>query len=135
MKIWGSTRNVSNAFKTLEEIGLIKEFDGYYQTGMCKLYYYFVENEKLLIEHCKKHNIEKLSVKNGQEMSPKEKKEYQRRCEEVYTKEFKKKVKFKSNLTLKRPESVKPGQFKSDLLKCYMRTTQGLKYIRIWLMR
>ena len=44
LNIWGSEMNVSNAFSKLEEIGLIKEYIGYYQTGMCKLHCYFVEN-------------------------------------------------------------------------------------------
>ena len=127
LNIWGSSRNVSNAFERLEKIGLIKEYDGYYQTGMCKLYYYFVENEKLLIEHCKEYNIEKMSTKNVQELNPKEKKEYQRRCEEVYTKEFKEKVKFNSNLTLNRPASVKPEQFKKDLYEMLYENYPGFK--------
>jgi len=127
LNIWGSTRNVSNRFDELEEIGLIKVFDPHHQTGMCKLYYYFVENERLLIEHCKKYNIEKLLVKNVQELKDKKKKEYQKRCEEVYTKEFKEKVKFNSNLTLKKPNSVKPKQFESDLYEMLSENYPGLK--------
>lgn len=127
LNIWGSTRNVSNRFDELEKIGLIKVFDPHHQIGMCKLYYYFVENERLLIEHCKKYNIEKLLVKNVQELKDKKKKEYQRRCEEVYTKEFKEKVKFNSNLTLNKPNSVKPKQFESDLYEMLSENYPGLK--------
>lgn len=127
MNIWGSSRNVSNAFEALEKIGLIKEYDGYYQTGMCKLYYYFVENERLLIEHCKKYNIEKLSVKNVQELGKKEKKEYQIKCKETYTDDFRKSVLFKSRLNLKRPEEVKPEQFKKDLNEMLYENYQGFK--------
>ena len=131
LNIWGSTRNVSNAFERLEKIGLIKEYDSYYQTGMCKLYYYFVENEKLLIEHCKEYNIEKKIIKNVKELTDKEKREFQRRCEETYSDEFKAKVLFKSRssleLKLKRPNSVKPIQFKSDLYEMLYENYPGFK--------
>ena len=62
LNIWGSEQNVSNALSKLEEIGLIKEYDSYYQTGVCKLYYYFVENERLLIDYCKENDIPKMII-------------------------------------------------------------------------
>ena len=66
LNIWGSEQNVSNAFHKLEEIGLIREYIGYYQTGMCKLYCYFIENERLLINYCKENDIQKMLISNQQ---------------------------------------------------------------------
>jgi len=113
--VFGGPQNVSNALAKLEEIGLIKEYDSYYQTGICKLYCYFVENEKLMIEHCQNNNISKMEIKCRQILKSKQREEYQIRCEEVYSEEFKKKVTFKSRLNLKRPKGVKSEQFKKDL--------------------
>lgn len=127
LNIWGSEQNVSNALDKLEEIGLIKECDSYYQTGICKLYYYFVETERLLIDYCKKNDIPKLEILNRQVLSPKQKREYQQRCEDIYTDAFKKKVQFKSQLTLNRPKGVKPEQFKKDLYEMLYENYPGLK--------
>ena len=127
LNIWGSEQNVSNAFHKLEEIGLIKEYIGYYQTGMCKLYCYFVENERLLVDYCKDNNIPKMVIPNQQILTSKQTKEYKMRCEEVYTKAFKRRVRFKSRLTLKRPKEVKPAQFKRDLYEMLYENYPGFK--------
>ena len=66
---------MSNAFHKLEEIGLIKEYIGYYQTGMCKLYCYFVENERLLIDYCINNDISKMVIPNQQILTGKQVKE------------------------------------------------------------
>lgn len=127
LNIWGSEQNVSNAFKRLEEIGLIKEYSDYYQTGMCKLYCYFVENERLLIEYCKENSIPKMTIPNKQVLTKKQAREYQERCEEVYSDDFRKSVLFKSHLKLKRPKGVKPGQFKKDLCEMLCENYPGLR--------
>lgn len=127
LNIWGSEQNVSNAFTKLEEIGLIREYIGYYQTGMCKLYCYFVENERLLIDYCKHNDIQKIVIPNQQVLTKKQAKEYKMRCEEVYTKDFKKGVQFKSRLKLKRPKGVKPAQFKRDLCEMLYENYPGFK--------
>ena len=127
LNIWGSEQNVSNALAKLEEIGLIKEYIGYYQTGMCKLYCYFVENEHLLVEYCKNNNIPKMVIPNQQFLTSKQAKEYKVRCEEVYTEAFKKKVEFKARLSLKRPREVKPAQFKRDLYEMLYENYPGFK--------
>ena len=75
LNIWGSEQNVSNALNKLEEIGLIKEYSGYYQTGMCKLYCYFVENERLLIDYCRDNDIPKMVILNQQILTKKQIKE------------------------------------------------------------
>ena len=125
--IWGSSRNISNALKTLQEIGLIKIYSSYFQTGMCMLYCYYVENEKLLIEHCNSLGIPKIVPQNQQTLTSKQVKEYQKRCEEVYSDEFKKGVLFKSRLNLKRPSGVKPKQFVSDLYEMLYENYPGFK--------
>lgn len=127
MNIWGTEKNVSNALKELKAIGLIQEYDSYYQTGMCKLYCYFVENERLLIDYCQSNNIPKMVIKSQQVLSVKQRNEYQIRCEEVYSEDFKKRVLFKSRVTLKRPQSVKPGQFKKDLYEMLYENYPGFK--------
>ena len=127
LSIWGSEQNVSNALSKLEEIGLIKECNGYYQTGICKLYYYFVETERLLIEYCKEHGISKMIILNRQVLKPKQVQEYKQRCEEIYSDSFKKKVQFKSKLTLNRPKGVKPEQFKRDLYEMLYENYPGFK--------
>ena len=127
LNIWGSEQNVSNALSKLEEIGLIKECDSYYQTGICKLYYYFVENEHLLIDYCKKNDIPKMTILNRQVLSPKQTREYKQRCEDIYTNEFRKKVQFKSKLTLNRPKGVKPAQFKRDLYEMLYENYPGFR--------
>ena len=127
LNIWGSEQNVSNALNRLEEIGLIKEYSGYYQTGMCKLYCYFVENERLLIDYCRDNDIPKMVIPNQQILTEKQAKEYKRRCEEVYTEAFKKEVLFKSRLKLKRPRGVKPAQFKQDLCEMLYENYPGFK--------
>ena len=53
--------------------------------------------------------IPKFVIENRQQLTPKQKIEYQRRCNEVYSKEFKDKVLFKSKLTLNRPKGVIPS--------------------------
>ena len=83
LNIWGSEQNVSNALNKLEEIGLIKEYSGYYQTGMCKLYCYFVENERLLIDYCRDNDIPKMVILNQQILTKKQIKEYKRRCARI----------------------------------------------------
>ena len=127
LNIWGSEQSVSNALSKLEEIGLIKECDSYYQTGICKLYYYFVEIERMLIDYCKKNDIHKMVILNQQILSPKHVQEYKERCEEVYSKEFRKGVLFKSRLNLKRPSGVKPEQFKRDLYEMLYENYPGFK--------
>jgi hypothetical protein len=127
LSIWGSEQNVSNAFHKLEEIGLIKEYIGYYQTGMCKLYCYFVENERLLIDYCRNNDISKMVIPNQQILTGKQVKEYKTRCEEIYTEGFKKKVAFKAKLTLKRPKGVKPAQFKRDICEMLYENYPGFR--------
>lgn len=127
LNIWGSEQNVSNALSKLEEIGLIKEYIGYYQTGMCKLYCYFIENERLLIDYCKDNDIPKMVIPNQQVLTSNQSKEYKIRCEEVYTESFKKTVLFKSRLKLKRPLGVKPAQFKRDLYEMLYENYPGFK--------
>ena len=127
INIWGSEKNVSNALKELKEIGLLKDYNEYYQTGMCKLYCYFYEVERQLIEYCKDMNISKIVIQNQQNLTPKQTKEYKRRCEEVYSNEFKKGVLFKSKLNLKRPSVVKPKQFVSDLYEMLYENYPGFK--------
>jgi len=127
MNIWGSEKNVSNALKELKAIGLIEEYSSYYQTGMCKLYFYYVENERLLIDYCKSNDIPKMEIKSQQVLSAKQRNEYKRRCEEVYSEKFKRKVIFKSTLSLKRPKGVKPGQFKRDLYEMLYENYPGFK--------
>ena len=127
LNIWGSEQNVSNAVSKLEEIGLIKEYISYYQTGMCKLYYYFVENERLLIDYCKDNDISKMVIANQQTLTPKQVKEYKKRCEEIYSDAFKKSVLFKSRLKLKRPYGVKPAQFKQDLYEMLYENYPGFR--------
>ena len=51
INIWGSEKNVSNALKELKEIGLLKDYNEYYQTGMCKLYCYFYMIQMFLSHH------------------------------------------------------------------------------------
>lgn len=127
LNIRGSEQNVSNALKKLEEIGLIKEYNSYYQTGMCKLYCYFVENERRLVDYCKENDIPKMVIPNQQVLTSKQVKEYKARCEDVYTEAFKKKVAFKSRLSLKRPKGVKPAQFKRDLYEMLYENYPGFK--------
>ena len=127
INIWGSEKNVSNALKELKEIGLLKDYNEYYQTGMCKLYCYFYEVEKQLIEYCRENDIPKIVVGNQQTLTPKQTKEYKKRCEEVYSDEFKKGVLFKSRLNLKRPSGVKPKQFISDLYEMLYENYPGFK--------
>ena len=107
LNIWGSEQNVSNALSKLEEIGLLRECDSYYQTGICKRYFYFIENEHLLIDYCKNNDIPKMIILNQQVLSPKQAREYKKRCEEVYSEEFRSSVLFKSRLNLKRPRQEK----------------------------
>jgi hypothetical protein len=58
----------------------------------------------------------RLQSRNNQQiLTRKQANDYKVRCENVYTENFKKKVAFKSKLTLKRPSGVKPAQFKQDL--------------------
>ena len=127
LNIWGSSMNISNALKELKEMGLLKDYNDYFQTGMCKQYCYFVENEKLLIEHCNHYNIQKPVVLNQQKLTPKQTKEYRARCEEVYTEQFRESVLFKSRLNLKRPEGVKPKQFIKDLYEMLYENYPGLR--------
>ena len=125
--IWGSPKNISNALKELQKIGLIELYDKNYQNGMCMLYCYYVENEKLLIDHCSNLNILKIVSQNQQSLTSKQTKEYKKRCEEVYSDEFKKSVLFKSRLNLKRPSGVKPKQFVSDLYEMLYENYPGFK--------
>lgn len=127
INIWGSSKNVSNALKELQKIGLIKVYDPNFQTGMCMLYCYYVEVEKQLIEYCKDNNIPKMVVGSQQILSPKQVKEYKARCEEFYTDKFKKSVVFKSRLNLKRPSGVKPKQFKQDLYEMLYENYPGFR--------
>jgi hypothetical protein len=127
LNIWSSEKNISNALKELKAIGLIKDYNDYYQTGMCKQYCYFVENEALLIEHCKAYGIQKPVTQNQQKLTPKQAKEYQARCEEVYSEQFRKSVLFKSRLNLKRPDGVKPSQFIKDLYEMLYENYPGLR--------
>ena len=132
LNIWGSEMNISNALKEMKAIGLIQDYNDYYQTGMCKQYCYFIENEKLLIEHCKRYNIQKPVTQSQQKLTPKQAKGYRARCEEVYPDHFKKRVLFKSRLNLKRPDGVKPGQFIKDLYEILYENYPGFRiYQRI----
>ena len=112
---------------TLEKIGLIKEYDSYYQTNVCKHYCYFKEIESLLIEYCKENNIPKMKILNRQILTKKQTREYQKRCEDIYSEKFKQGVLFRSRLNLKRPEGVKPGQFKKDLYEMLYENYPGFK--------
>ena len=127
LNIWGSEKNVSNALHKLEEIGLLSEYNDYYQTGICKQYCYFVEVEKQLIEYCRENNIPKAVIRNRVTLKPKNAEKYKVRCEDIYRKDFKKKVLFKSKLSLKRPKGVKPEQFKSDLYEMLYENYPGFK--------
>lgn len=127
LNIWGSEQNVSNAFNKLEEIGLIREYTSYYQTGMCKLYCYFVENERLLIDYCNDNDIPKMTITNQQVLTKKQYKEYKVRCDKIYSEDFKKGVMFKSRLKLKRPRGVKPAQFKRDIYEMLYENYPGFK--------
>ena len=127
LNIWGSEKNISNALKELKTIGLIQDYSDYYQTGICKQYCYFIENEKLLIEHCKAYGIQKMAVRCQQKLTPKQTLEYQQRCEEVYSENFKKGVLFKSRLNLKKPEGVTPEQFKKDLYEMLYENYPGFR--------
>ena len=127
LNIWGSEQSVSNALSKLEEIGLIKEYNGYYQTGMCKLYCYFVENERLLIDYCIANDIPKKEILNQQILTSRQKIAYKERCDEIYSDEFRKSVLFKSKLTLNRPRGVKPSEFISDLYEMLYENYPGFK--------
>jgi len=127
LNIWGSEKNISNALKELKVIGLIKDYNDYYQTGICKQYCYYIENERLLLQYCKENNIQKMVPKSQQILSPKQTQEYKKRCEEVYPEQFKKRVLFKSSLNLKRPAGVKPSQFKNDLYEMLYENYPGFR--------
>ena len=121
LNIWGSEQNVSNALSKLEEIGLLRECDSYYQTGICKRYFYFIENEHLLIDYCKNNDIPKMIILNQQVLSPKQAREYKKRCEEVYSEEFRSSVLFKSRLNLKRTEFRNSSEYTSSQRFLYSR--------------
>ena len=106
---------------------LLSEYNDYYQTGICKQYCYFVEVEKQLIEYCRENNIPKAVIRNRVTLKPKNAEKYKVRCEDIYRKDFKKKVLFKSKLSLKRPKGVKPEQFKSDLYEMLYENYPGFK--------
>ena len=127
LNIWGSEKNISNALKELKAIGLIRDYNDYYQTGICKQYCYYIENERLLIQYCEANNIQKMFPRSQQILTPKQTQEYKKRCEEVYSEQFKKKVLFKSSLTLKRPAGVKPSQFKKDLYEMLYENYPGFR--------
>ena len=125
--IFGEPRSVTNALGKLEEIGLIKEYISSWQTGYCKLYCYFVENERLLIEYCQQMGIQKFELQSQQTLNPRQREAYQVRCEEVYPEKFKKRVLFKSSLRLTRPVKVKPKQFITDLYEMLYENYPGFK--------
>ena len=89
LSIWGSEKNISNALKELKNIGLLSDYNNYYQTGICKQYCYYIEIEKQLIQYCKENDIPKTIIKNRQELTTKQREEYQVRSKEVYSKGFK----------------------------------------------
>ena len=125
--IFGEPKSVSNALGALEKIGLIKEYTHTWQTGYCKLYCYFWENEERLKEYCQQNNIQKLELKNQQTLNPRQRAAYQARCEDIYPTKFKNRVLFKSQMRLTRPTKVKPKQFISDLYEMLYENYPGFK--------
>ncbi len=128
LRIWGSDQLVSKALKELVAIGLIRTYDDYYQTGVCKTYAYFVENEAKLVEYCEGKGIPKFVPEDEQKLTKAEEARFRERCEKVYTEDFRKSVAFKSRTKLARPTGVGAGAFVKDLREMLYENYPGLRH-------
>ena len=75
--IWGSRANISNAIKLMETIGLIEVFDSYFRfnafykdENKSRTFKYYVDNERKLLEYCRKNNIEFYSPDDDVDLEP-----------------------------------------------------------------
>lgn len=113
ISICGNHQNVSNLIKFMIKIGLIQVQDEKYQYkakqekyNKSKLYYYYIENEKKIIEYCKENDINKYVVRNN-------------KLSDIHTvvQKFKidsfenEQVRFSSDLHLLKPDNYSVAQF------------------------
>lgn len=138
LMIWGSEMAVSRAIKFMKEIGLITTFDESYRFGVPyeggnygKLYAYYEENERKLIQYCKDNNIHKYVVKNVEEIrTEKEIKRIETIIESIdKVKTFEiSDVRFGKKLDLKKPEGFSKAAFEIYLTLCLYVNNEELIY-------
>lgn len=75
--IWGSRANVSNAINLMIKIGLVEIYDSSYRfnafredENKSRMFKYYVDNERKLLEYCKQNNIEFYSPDDDVDLEP-----------------------------------------------------------------
>lgn len=132
IEIWGLQSIVSPAFKLLVDMKFMEIESDSYQPGVKgKSYRYYVENEKKLIEHCKKYNIPKYKAITFQELTPKEKQELIDEYNSKSKVDLTGKVLFNSKLKgVRRPEGMSTKKFKKLLTEKLYEEYPGYVLIR-----
>jgi len=147
LDIYGSSMNVSNSIKYMKQIGLISDevstyqFNsdgGYFNKG--KTYRYYKTNEDKLLTYCKKNNIKKClnvcdNVDNNKSVGNKGgNNDGGNGCNHTIVKSCKnellmrEKIRFGSNLMLKKPESLTKEQFEEYIDGVLHEKYIGLKF-------
>lgn len=127
LMIWGYPMAITRAIDFMEEMGLITVYDDSYRFcayeggSYGKLYAYYEENERKLIQYCKENEIYKHIVKNIREF--KDEDEFEN-LEITFdsvesSKTFdKSEVRFGKGLTLEKPKGVSFSDFNDYLTSC-----------------
>lgn len=115
--IWDSQPQVKTALDELQKLKLIVKDSDSYQKGVAgKSYVYIYENEQKLIEYCKKYKIEAYQIKEFEVLTEEEKTKLLDEFKKKSDEDIKDKVKFRSDLYLKRPEGTSVPTFEKTLL-------------------
>ena len=123
LRIWNSSKGISNAINKMIEYGLIAlesnkyRFSNYYKKeSFCQTYLYFVDNEKKLIEYCKENKIEPFKIKSAKGFEPKTFKKIEKKNIEF---DFEvEEVKFSNGLKFVKPNGLSNTEFEEILTYC-----------------
>ncbi len=127
--IWGSHTAVGNAIKDMIEMGLIEVHDYRYRfncgkRNRCRIYRFYSENVGTFIDFCLENNIKPYVIKEHEYDETKK-----QNGKAVY--EFdRKKVLFKQNLKLRKPEIMGESDFKDFLEDCLFRNYPQLSFYK-----
>ena len=127
VSICGSQREVSRLLSFMIDMGLIETEINYYQFNatmekynMCKIYKYYVDHEKSIVEFCKIHNINKYLVKNNIKSEQHKK---------ITIDNFdNKQVRFSSKLHLLKPDNYSVAEFEEYLIDVLYENYPRLSY-------
>ena len=137
LMIWGYPMAITRGKKLMEEMGLITVYDNSfrfcaYEGGSYgKLYAYYEENERKLIQYCKENGIYKHVVKNTREFNDEgEAEKFEITFDSVESsKTFDvSEVRFGKGLTLEKPKGVSFADFDDYLTCCLYKNYPELEF-------